>query len=902
MKLGGGSSMPADSASNQKGGRRSFSIFRRAGRRHNSSKYDDVPSESSGDDSRTFHHNGGKKITRPEPLLRSSSDRAYDDWMGAGHELGSPETSNNTKPLPAQSQASPVLDLFGGYKTGSSGSEQISTPDKASLYDPHRAKEVRRENDGSQINYSRPSSRNTSPAPRNREYEPYRPDSAQYGAPLPVPKDCETPSDVKEKWVPRALLKAREFGQWDTAWQLEKSFELPHENEDRISKKLRDELEAERMAASRSSYLIIGAAREGDLTSAWERPGKARALDENETTEAQQYSKPEDSDSSSFELKSRATDETFSPIEQSLAKDKAQRKSLKDAEKLLKQASKKRSAIQKLENRAKDEARSENWTELQVLVAKIDKERTDLVQLEGKIATLQGAHPADDFLSTNTQQEASKKGVPEMMKSMWAPKSETPESVASQPATNQDRDVPTSSGTSVVSQSQHPVARTLQGDPRSSNGHEDKIKSGESSPATLSPTFPAAHPLAAQEKTLLRDILECEHRISDWIGVVAKAVTSDDVLLKQRAWQYKTNAIPQYTKYVALRREELAKLRMPQPEPAEDPLESHEPTQLSDIEDEPAHATGQACSPAQASNPEVVNVVERSEGSEMKASHDKRDTVRWPLLEEKEDQELKKMQPQGLQASMWADKNSPSAEKDRLNSLDWAMSPTKEQIIEMPARKPGTPDTPGLFSIAPRRRSRNITEEEAVRLQEATAVKSPPTPSSPPVFSPEKASFASGAETSAANKLHRRSKSVSSALPSPVSVHSTRRPSSGTFASGQTPNFVLSKSSPLEPRSSATSAQLTRDLDYSSLEKSYNDVLEKLKALNSEREYWERKARGLGEASIAEHKTLNEQLTRTKAELSLTHDQRDYWMRIANDREEEIEKLKANIASLEKEA
>lgn len=93
-----------------------------------------------------------------------------------------------------------------------------------------------------------------------------------------------------------------------------------------------------------------------------------------------------------------------------------------------------------------------------------------------------------------------------------------------------------------------------------------------------------------------------------------------------------------------------------------------------------------------------------------------------------------------------------------------------------------------------------------------------------------------------------------------------------------------------------------RDLDYSSLEKSYNDVLEKLKALDSEREYWERKARGLGEASIAEHKTLTEQLSRTKAELSLTHDQRDYWMRIANDREEEIEKLKANIASLEKEA
>lgn len=140
MKMVGGSNMPTDSSSNQKGGRRSFSIFRRAGRRHNSNKYDDVPSESSGDDKSTFHNNGGKKITRPEPLLRSSSDRAYDDWMGAGHEPGSPEMSNNTKPLPAQSQASPVLNLFGGYKTGPSGTQQISTPEKASLYDPHRAK------------------------------------------------------------------------------------------------------------------------------------------------------------------------------------------------------------------------------------------------------------------------------------------------------------------------------------------------------------------------------------------------------------------------------------------------------------------------------------------------------------------------------------------------------------------------------------------------------------------------------------------------------------------------------------------------------------------------------------------------------------------------------------------
>ena len=133
--MAGGSGSPSD----RKSGPRSFSIFRRS-KRHNSSKYDDVPSESSADDSKTFHHNGGKKITRPEPLLRSSSDRAYDDWMGAGHEPGSPEMSNNTKPLPAQSQASPVLNLFGGYKAGPSGSQQISNPEKASLYDPHQAK------------------------------------------------------------------------------------------------------------------------------------------------------------------------------------------------------------------------------------------------------------------------------------------------------------------------------------------------------------------------------------------------------------------------------------------------------------------------------------------------------------------------------------------------------------------------------------------------------------------------------------------------------------------------------------------------------------------------------------------------------------------------------------------
>ncbi|KXT13206.1 hypothetical protein AC579_2579 [Pseudocercospora musae] len=887
--MAGGFGMPTDNTSNRKGARRSFSIFRRAGRRHNSSKYDDAPSKSSGDDLRTFHHGGGKKITRPEPLLRSASDRACDDdWMGAGHEPGSPETRNNAKPLPAQSQASQVLNLFGGYRTGPSGTQQISTPNKASLYDPHRANEILRENADAQVNYNRPSSRNTSPASQNRGYIPYRPNSTQSHAPPPLPKDSQTPKDEKEKWVPRALLKAREFSQWDTAWQLEKAFELPHENEERISQKLRDELEKERTAVSKQTHLINGAVGKGNQASAWEVPGKARHVDEQDRTSCKDFRPSEDSDSSRTELKSNATDHTFSPIEKSFAEDEAQKKSLKHAEKLVKQASSKRSAIQKLEIRAKDEARSGNWTELQVLVAKIDKERTDLVQLEGRIATLQGAHPADDFLKTNTQQEASKKEVSEMMK---------PESASSHPAMNQDRDARGLTTVAVSIQSQKPASDVVQSDSLPPSSHDAKSKPGDSSPASLSPTLPAAHPLAAQEKTLLRDILECEHRISDWIGVVAKAVTSDDVLLKQKAWQYKTNAIPQYTKYVALRREELAKLRTPQPEPAEDPLELHEPTQLSDIEDEPAHATGQTSGRANESTPQVMSVVERSGGSDAVASHAKRDTVRWPLLEEKENQDVRKMQPQGLQASMWADQNSPSDEKDRFNCLDWAVSPTREQMADMPAKAAAAPDTPGLFSIAPRRRSKNITEEEVVRLQEATAAKSPPTPSSPPVFSPEKASFASGAEASPSDKLHRRSKSVSSALPSPVSVHSTRRPSSGTFASGQAPHFALPKSSPLEPRSSA---QLTRDLDYSSLEKSYNDVLEKLKALNSEREYWERKARGLGEPSSAEHKTLIEELARTKAELSLTHDQRDYWMRIANDREEEMEKLKADIASLEK--
>ncbi|KXS94227.1 hypothetical protein AC578_10921 [Pseudocercospora eumusae] len=813
-----GSSSPGD----RKGGRRSFSIFRRSGKRHNSSKYDDVPSESSGDDTRSFHNDGGKKIARPEPLVRSSSDRAYNDWMGAGYESGSPDVSNNTKPLPAQSQASPVLNLFGGYKAGPSGTPSISTPEKASLYDPHRAKEVRRENDGSQVNYSRPSWRNTSPSFRNREYIPYRPDSAESDAPPPVPKDSQPTSDVKEKWVPRALLKAREFGQWDTAWQLEKSFELPHENDDRISQKLRSELEAERVAALKQSQSVNGSAWKSDQTSAWERLGKARHLDGEDRTSSKDFRQSEDSSSSSLDVKSNTTDHTFSSIEQSLAEEKAQKKSLKDAEKLLKQASKKRDTIHKLERRAKDEARSENWTELQVLVAKIDKERTDLVQLDGRIATLQGAHPADDFLGTSTQPEASEKEVPLMMESA---KSGISEGAPSRPAPDPDHGAPSLNTISVAPQSQL--------DPMSSS----QMKSGESSSATLSQTFPASHPLAAQEKTLIRDILECEHRISDWIGVVAKAVTSDDVLLKQRAWQYKTNAIPQYTKYVALRRDELEKLRMPQPEPAEDPLELHEPTQLSDIEDGPEHAMGQDSGRGRDIIPDPVELVEKSK---TQAGHSKRDTVRWPLLEEKEDPELRKMQPQ---ASMWDDGDSPSEEKSRLNSLDWAMPPTRAQIVEMT-----TAAAPDIVSIPARRRSKNLTEDQAVRLKESTAaLKQPPTPTSPPVFSPDKAS-----------SLHRRSKSVSS----PVSL---RRPSSGTFASGQAPNFA--------------------QLDYSSLEKSYHAVLESFKALSSEREYWERK----------NHKTLTEQLTRTKAELSLTHDQRDYWMRIANEREEEIERLKASL-------
>ncbi|EME80553.1 uncharacterized protein MYCFIDRAFT_198746 [Pseudocercospora fijiensis CIRAD86] len=827
----------------------------------------------------TFHSEGGKKINRPDPLIRSSSDRVNEDWMGAGHDPRSVGSANNTKPLPAQSQASPVLNLFTGYKGGRNGAQQASWPGKP-IYDPQRATEIRRHNSGSQTNYSWPSSRSTSPALRDRQTTDFQSSHTQSDAAIPaIPSHDKTTSGEKEKWTPRALLKAREFGQWDTAWQLEKSFEIPHENDDKISQKLRDEIEAARTPKSKQTS-----------------PKNER----KDMIKAEEFRKSEESDNSSLALKSSATNQTFSSIENSLADDKAQRKPVKDTDKLLKQALKKRSVIQKLETRAKDEGRSENWTELQVLVAKIDKEKTELLQLEGRIATLRGEHPADEFLKTGTAQEAGKRESVSTMKSKSAPEPVTLEASASSQSKSTGPSSRSPDAVIVAPQPQPPASSSALGDSISSASVQDEMaKSAEPKTASpLSPTFPAGHPLVGQEKTLIRDILECEHRISDWIGVVAKAVTSEDVLLKQRAWQYKTNEIPQFSKYVALRREELAKLRAPQPEPVEDPLESHEPTQLSDIEDGPEHAMGPRSPRPHDSTLADSKAGEVPKNGTADPSHDKKDTVRWPLLEEKEDYDLKKLQPQGLQASMWTDPNSPSDEKDRLNSLDWAMLPTKEQIIEVPAKAAGTPDTPGLFSIAPRRRSKNVTEEEAARLKEAAAVKTPPAPSSPPIFSPEKASFASGAEASPSDKLHRRSKSVSSALPSPVSVHSTRRPSSGTFASGQAPKFVHSKTSPLEPRFSTTSAQLTRDLDYSSLEKSYNDVLEKLKSLTSEREYWERKARGLGDA---EHQNLTEQLSKTKAELSLTHDQRDYWMRIANDRGEEIEELKGRIASLEKE-
>lgn len=138
--------VPGEGSTPKGSSRRSFSIFRKVGLRLNPSRYDDVPSESSGDDSKSLTNAGGKKLRRPEPLVRSSSDRTHEDGMGAGQDARSSDKPGPSKPLPAQSQGSPVLNLFRrqDYERPSSSSNAAHEIPAAlrpgpSLYDPERA-------------------------------------------------------------------------------------------------------------------------------------------------------------------------------------------------------------------------------------------------------------------------------------------------------------------------------------------------------------------------------------------------------------------------------------------------------------------------------------------------------------------------------------------------------------------------------------------------------------------------------------------------------------------------------------------------------------------------------------------------------------------------------------------
>lgn len=758
---------------------------------------------------------------------------------------------------------------------------------------------MRRVHDSLQVNYSRPNSRTASPDRRPENDGPRT-------KPNPAEKLASSTASVadsasalqgasEQTFIPKALLKARETAQWDTAWQLEKSFGLPHEDENKISQSLRQKLESEQGAASSTRSVDTQPTR-----SAWERPsislrdGAEDPWDDKSFVESEK-----DSEVSSVAPKPNATGQTFTPDERSSIEGQRSAKAEKRITKLMRRVEKKQKVVRSLEDRAKEHARSQNWTEIQVLVTKIDREKVDLLQLQSKLSTLRGGHPADDFL------QSGKRPVPDttsqtssLHQSKWAPIPESSNAVSDQDTRSRDERAAVAADRKTVDERANPPAidASTKDDRRASlvllESQRPRSQSVENALCTfLSPTFPPDHPLAAQEKTLLRDIVECEHKLSDWIGVVSKAVNSQDVLLKQKAWQYKTNAIPQFTKYVALRREELAKLRAPPEVPAKDELEKHEPTQLSDIEDGPEAMESEQAVPTEKQDARQENDVEKG-------------SVRWPLLDEKEDGKAKQKQTPDQQESMWADGSTPSEQKDRQDSLDWALtSPIKESVIEIPQKTSTAPDTPGLFSIAPRRRSRNITGEEAVKLQEGTAAKLSPQPISSPAVTPQKATFSTGTETDAPTlaKHHRRSKSVSSSMPSPSSLRSTRRPSSSIFVPGQAPLFVQHRATPSSGSKSPgiQAAQLTGDLDYSSLQKSYNDVLEKLKALNSEREYWERKARGLsGSRGVVEHSEtpLVEQLSKAKTDLALAHDQGEYWRRMACEREEEVERLKGLLS------